>query len=74
MFTVLIKDHRPGMHDDEKELLYTADTVTFHPLDGLHLYVDGEDPKRFPRLKEEEGSRQVFVMNKEGSTVAKYIL
>ena len=69
MLTVLIRDKKTG-----REIIYPADEVEFQKGDGLRFHRPNQTGAHCPESKAEDGFRDVFVMNAEGQTVARYIL
>ncbi len=80
MFTVLIK--HVGSNQKGRTVLLSAKTVEFVPEGGLDknpgLFinhgVDGEDGCHLSPSEVEADYRDVFVMNDQGATVARYTL
>ena len=75
MFTVLVR-----FHSDGREQLLSVKSINYHPKEGLHLDLGNSEIMHFATAEKQGATKEglyyadVYVMNKEGKTVARYVL
>ena len=69
MFTILVRTKKTN-----REILYLADEIEFHEEDGLRFHSVNGNGSHLGIADKEDDYRDVFVMNENGQTVARYLL
>ena len=70
MFTVLIRFRK-----DAREQVFAVDNIEYHPIEGLTLVFNRErESTNYAVTVDGEPYADAYVMNKNGKTVARYVL
>ena len=71
MLSILIKYYASEL-EGPRDVIYTAETVQFSEVEGLTMDIDRSNTIHLSTNSNNKHDRDVFVMNDQGHTIARY--